>query len=262
MATIERINQMRQQGFQDSQIIQGLKEQGLSPKEINEALEQSKVKSAVSNEEMQPSMMQQTDSQDYSIIPEQQGSQQATQMPGQQPAQQMTQEVSGQPMSEQYPGQTYQEYAPEQSPGYESYQPQAYDTETISEIAEQIVSEKTEKLQKHLQEIQGFKTEIQGKVDNIDERLKRIETMIDRLQTSILGKIGDYGRNLSDLKQEMVTTQDSFSKILEPLKKIAGESTSSSTKQKSEMTGTEKSRGKPRAKVNKGGDGFEHYLRG
>lgn len=255
MAIIERIKQMREEGFQDSQIIQSLREQGLSPREINEALEQSKIKSAVSNEEMQPSMMQQSDSENYSIIPEQQGYQQTM------PMQQMSQEVSG-ITTQEYPGQVYQEYSPEQFPGYEYYQPQgqAYDTETITDIAEQIVSEKIEILQKRIQEIQGFKAEIQGKVDNIDERLRRIETMIDRLQSSILGKIGDYGRNLSDLKQEMIATQESFSKILEPLKKIAGEPATERA-EKSGMTETEKARGKPRAKIKKSGDGFEHYLR-
>ena len=235
MSTIEQIKQMQQQGFSDSQISDQLKQQGISPREVNEAIEQSRVKSAVYNEgAMEPSIMPPPTSMQQEQIMPQQAMQTRTA--------QATQEINemSQPQQEMMEQQG-QAYDYQQYPEY-TYQQQAYDPASITEITEQIVEEKTEKIQKQIQEINAFKTEIQGKAANIEERLRRIELIIDRLQISILNKIGEYGQNLSDLKNEMQTTQESFSKVLSPLsenmkelRKISGESpgptrTSSKTK--------------------------------
>lgn len=264
MAILDQIIQMKRQGFNESQIIQNLKEQGISPREINEAIDQSNVKSAVypvlgETGGMQPSMMQPSPQEQFMLpLPEQ---------AGRQVTQPMTQETGELPQPQEgaytaYP-EPYAQYPqyPETGYGYAEYQyPPALDTETITDIAQQVADEKLEKVNKQIQNLSKFKSLTEGRILDIDARLRRIETSIDRLQTSILGKIGDYSREMSNLKAEMETTQESFSKILEPLKKIAGEptrKTASSTA--SSMTKTEEKRGKPRPKVSK--DGFENYLR-
>ena len=267
MSILEQINQMKEQGFSDEQIIQNLKEQGISPRQINEALDQSQVKSAVfpansEMESMQPSVMQPPSDQGalpYSI-PEQI---QSTMQRGAQ-----TQEIQS---MMQEPVQT-SEYGYDQSaqyagyPQYQQYPQYEYpstDTETMTDIAQQAVDEKLEKVNKQIQNLEKIKTEIKGRILDIDSRLTRIEKTIDLLQTSILGKIGEYWKNVSDLKDEMQATQESFSKILDPLaeqmnkiRTISGEKSQPAKG----MTKTEKNRGRPRAKTNRE-DGFAHYLR-
>ena len=73
MATIDKVKEMMQQGYDDPKIATTLQEQGISPREINDALAQSRIKAAVSENldqepqrpnsmniqpGMQPSMMQ------------------------------------------------------------------------------------------------------------------------------------------------------------------------------------------------------------
>ena len=280
MAILERINQMKQHGLNDEQIIQNLREQGVSPREINEALDQNKVKSAISNgpgqmsidtmqiptlpetmddSQMQPSLMQ---PHSENIDPMQMAQQT---MSMQRPTQQITQETQAAPQ--------YQDYGYEQQPytqypqyaEYPQYQhPAETDTETMTDIASQIVDEKLEKINKQIQNLEKLKTETKGRILDIDARLTRIEKTIDLLQTSILGKIGEYWKNVSDLKDEMQATQESFSKILNPLseqmEKIRAISGATKNQPVKGMTETEKKRGRPRAKSNRE-DGFAHYLR-
>ncbi len=49
MGTLDKITQMKNQGFSEGDIINNLKEQGVSPKAINEAMDQSKIKQAISD---------------------------------------------------------------------------------------------------------------------------------------------------------------------------------------------------------------------
>lgn len=262
MALIEQITKMKNEGLKEDQIATRLQEQGYTPREVNEAIDQSKVKSAVSEQPtgqgMQPSVMGPT-SEDHVPVPSpgQPGMppamprQPRTQYPQMPQPQQMTEETQylqpPQPyqqteyqepaFEEAYP--SYSQYPESQYPEYES-PAQPLDTDMISEIAEQITIEKTEKLQKQIYDLSRFKIEAQGKIENIDERLKRIEMIIDRLQTAILRKMGEYGQDISDLKDEMITTQESFSKVL--------------SKGKTKNPKTTEKRGRKK-------QGFEKYLR-
>ncbi len=265
MPLIEKISQMQKQGISNEEIIKRLQDEGISPREISEALDQSKVKSTIeeSAEEMQPSVMAYPSPPEFTPMPynsQENAMQQYPQaaempMPGQMPMQeeQMTAEQLPQEgYAYQYPAQQYQEYSYAQP-----------DTGTMTEIAEQIVNEKLQKIEKQISEITSFKTETSGKINNTDERLRRIEMLIDRLQASILGKIGEYGRNISDLKDEMLSTQDSFSKILNPLtenieelRKITksgrGQQMQKETEAEEEPKGAERKKRK---------DNFERYIR-
>lgn len=267
MAILEQINQMKEQGFSDEQIIQNLKEQGISPRQINEALDQSQVRAAVFSansemENMQPSVMQPPPDQGplpYSI-PEQI---QSTMQRGAQT--QEIQSIMQEPVqTSEYGYEQYPQYAGYQQPQYPQYEYPSADTETMTDIAQQAVDEKLEKVNKQIQNLEKIKTEIKGRILDIDSRLTRIEKTIDLLQTSILGKIGEYWKNVSDLKDEMQATQESFSKILNPLseqmEKIRAISGTTKTQPSKDMTKTEKNRGRPRAKTNRE-DGFAHYLR-
>ena len=289
MPIIEQINQMRQQGLNDGEISQRLQEQGVSPLEINEAFDQSNVKSAVSGfyqgdssnqnpqqqispQQMQPSMMQPQE-RDVMPIPQMH---QTKNIPGQeeyyqqmQPPVNMTKEMQMPeeqmtPLMSQEGGYNYPEYE-QYGSAYPQYEySQGTDTETMTEIARQITEEELDKIKKQVQEFTKFKIETKGRISNIDERLRRIEIIIDRLQASIIGKIGEQWETISNLKNEMQATQESFSKVLTPfsenmrkLRRISDEKEGPSEKEHKKTT--VKKRGRPRKKPR---DRFEHYLRG
>ncbi len=202
MGVLDQIKQMKNQGMPDEEIVGRLQEQGISPREINDALNQSQIKRAVVDEremdfpnQSPPSPNQQTQG---NYIPQ-------------------TQEVpeSQTAGAEMYPQQ--QEYLQPQEEAYqqEGYNyPSGVDSDTIIEIAEQVFSEKTKKIQKQVEDLNEFKTLAQTKIENIADRLKRIETTIDKLQIAILEKIGSYGENINSIKKEMSMMQDSFGKVI------------------------------------------------
>lgn len=272
MALIEKIGYLREQGLSSEEIVRTLQEEGVSPREISEALEQSQVKSAVSEgmPGMQPSLMaapvddmpngvkitQQKEQQFQQENVERQMQEGAREEYAQ--AQQAQEEYAStqEAQQEYYPApQAQQEYYEHPQTGEEyQYQPAQYapaqtDTEMIAEIAEQVANEKFEKIQSQISEALRFKVETEGRINSINERVRRMEVIIDRLQSAILGKIGEYGKDISELKQELETTQESFSKVLEPI-----------TGKAKEEKRIEHHK-KPEAKHHKKSDSFAHYLR-
>jgi DNA-binding transcriptional MerR regulator len=207
MAVLDNIKKMKDQGMNDDQISQRLREQGISPREIDEAMDQNNVKSAVASyEDFSPAYPQ-----DTSVFQPQNGGQSSDdkiEVPGYGNEQIQYQE------NPQYPQQQYNQ---QQYPEYQYQYAEPLDTEMVAEVVEQIIEEKTEDMQKKLDELSRFRIEIQGRTENLNERLRRIESSIDRLQSAVIGKVGDYGKNISDLKKEMQMTQESFSKVISPL---------------------------------------------
>ena len=116
-----------------------------------------------------------------------------------------------------------QEYYTEAPQAYpeDAYYPQqqAADTDTITEIAEQVVSEKFEEFNKTTGDISSFKNSTQDKLSDLDQRLKRIEKILDTLQSSILKRVGDYVTDVRDIKSELIETQKTFTKLVPDLRK-------------------------------------------
>ncbi|MEK6820366.1 MAG: hypothetical protein AABX71_01525 [Nanoarchaeota archaeon] len=232
MALVDEVREMQAQGMKEDNIVQQLKEQGYSPLSINQALEEARVKQAGGEPEFAY----------YIQEPSQENSTREVYESGMEPSlSEQTPAPAPQDETPEYVYPTPQPYTPE-------YQPYtgAADTETMTEIAEQITEEKLNKIKQELISLENFRIMAERKIRGMDERLKRIEEIIDRLQATILGKIGSYGQNLSDIKKEMEMMQESFSKALPAL----------TSRQKPEAS--EKKTPKGRKKKS---DGFEHYLR-
>ena len=182
MGVLEQVNQMKDQGLQDQDIITKLQEQGVSPVAVNDALSQSKIKQAVSQQDNQmKSDLQPTgESKDFSEIPK---AQDAYSLP--QTSQENQYAPSQQPLQEEY----YQEQPPNQegssggySEEYGDYDSSAGSTDTLIEIAEQVFLEKSKEIKKEVQKISESKALSEVKLKQIEERLKRVEQVIDKLQ--------------------------------------------------------------------------------
>jgi hypothetical protein len=236
MATLDRVIEMQGQGLSEEQISSQLQNEGIAPKDISNSLNQAKIKNAVSPPEgmpapaapeapgeqgMQPSIMQEAP-QGAPIAPEQA----PAPAPGQAPAQDIAM-PAGQPNPEVYEPQPAQEGQPQDD--YYTQSPQAYsdqgyyapqgttDTETISEIAEQVATEKLNEFKKKTGDIASFRNTIQDKVDDIDDRLKRIETSIDKLQQAVIGKIGEFGESNAMIHKDLDNLHGTVSKLMNPL---------------------------------------------
>ncbi len=252
MALLERINQMKQRGISDPQIIRNLQQEGNSYKDINDAFSQMNIKSAISQpaenfnsesqgeEDMQPSIMASSNAQ--SMAPFSSENQlpykrQAQQMPTQAPAsayvppqnetEGYTQQYPQEPIQQesnqgQYNQQEYNQAVYDQenqsyAPAQETYYQQAMDIETVREISRQVVEAELSKTKIEVAEIIKMKTELNFQVQSMDNRLTKIENTMQELQTAILKKIGSYGEAITNISKDLRETQDSFSKMINPI---------------------------------------------
>ncbi len=232
---------MKGQGISDAQIINTLKEEGITPIEINEAISQSKIKSAIGSQEneMQQSMGSPSPGQGYS-----QGAQQQTYN-----QEQYAQAQQGYPQ-EQYAQQPQEQYAAQ---GYA----QGIDIETIKDISKQQVEESFKKIKEEISSLSKMKSDVKFEMQNIEGRLAQIESIIRELQSAIIRKMGDYGEAISNISQEVRATQQSFSKMINPvLDQKRAMKSEEQTQEEAQESKQDTSK-----KTTKNPAGFENYFR-
>ena len=250
MTTLDKVIQMQQQGISDTEISTQLQNEGIAPTEINDSLNQAKIKNAVSppentipkqaiHEQATPQGMQESivNTQPEPTNPESPVPSSPvlpnpeSQIPN---ASIVSQIPNPQSMAPQIP--TPEIYPPQEQPqenqpqdNYYQETPQAYsqqdyyapqagmDTDTISEIAEQVTTEKLNEYKKKVGDIGSFKNTIQDKVDDIDDRLKRIENTIDKQQQAIIGKIGEFGESNAMIHKDLDNLHGTVAKLMNPL---------------------------------------------
>lgn len=224
MALLERINTMKQQGINEVQIINALKEEGISPMEINEAISQMKIKSAVSAEgnAMQQSIMAQPQENAQGYAPSAYSPAPTQTYQEQYPAQPAPVYAAQSTYQEQYPQTAYPEQAYAQDQQYPAQEQQAYyqqgvDIETSRDIAKQVVEESMQKVKEELASLSKMKSDMKFEMQDIENRIVKIETIIQELQTSIIRRMGQYGESIAGISNEIKATQESFSKMINPI---------------------------------------------
>lgn len=223
MDILNQVMQMQQQGMSDADIVKQLRNEGANPAQINDAINQAKVKSAVGSQDDQYQQQAQNPNQQMQQSqPPQQTTQEIPQDQAQQP--QMPQQEQYQQMQQQ----NYDDYA--QSPNMQDYYSQASqypeqqyysqagaDTDTITEIAEQVVMEKFAEFNKKTGNLLTFKNETIDKINDLDERLKRIESSINNIQQAVVKKIGQFSDDVSSINNEINALNNTTSKLMNPL---------------------------------------------
>ena len=222
MGALEEVQRMQQSGMAESEIVAKLQEQGVSYRDISDAIAQSKIKAAVggqyNSQQEQPQPNYETDETavNNSFIDAANVVAQPPQ--GMQPSLLQAPAPASDPNQQEY-FPTYEQNAAtaqgayDYSQGYD-YTSSALSSDTITEISEQIVSEKMADVRRKMEKIISMKTELEAKTEAMEERLKRIEKIIDALQASVLRKVGDYVTNVEDIKHELIETQKTFAKAL------------------------------------------------
>lgn len=210
MGVLEEVGRMQREGRTEQEIVTTLVTQGYPQNQVSEAISQTRIKEAVNTPAEAPQEeIPQTGYPDN--IP-------APGVPA--PA---TQQYPSYPSSQQYSQpQGQYDYSQQGNAGGQGYYQDYYQpssssgmsSDTMSEIAEQVMSERFASIKDQLEKVIDFRGTVTTRVDIIDERLKRIEKIIDRLQLSILQKVGDYLTNVDEIKKELVETQKSFKSAL------------------------------------------------
>jgi hypothetical protein len=219
MATLDKIIELQKTGMSDTDISTQLQNEGVSPTEINDSLNQAKIKNAVAPPEA-PSPGEEPMQEMTSSIMEQ-PAQPIAEAPVPAPqayAPQAPEANYQQPAEGTQPQDNYYQQTPQAYPQQDYYTPQSgANTETIFEIAEQVVTEKLDIYKKKIGDVVSFENTIQDKVNDMDDRLKRIEDTIGKLQQAIIGKIGEFGESSAMIHKDLDNLHGTVSKLMNPL---------------------------------------------
>ena len=105
---------------------------------------------------------------------------------------------------------------PIQQPPEQPPQPQV-DKEQIEEIAEAIIDEKWKEFEEDVKIIIDWKEKTEAKVNQIEQQIKDLTNGLDSLHKSLVGKISEYDRNITDVGVEIKAMEKVFQKVLPSL---------------------------------------------
>lgn len=202
----EEVLDLRGQNKNNSDIIRELAQRGYTNQQIYEAINQADIKGSIggrvpqnSPEGMMPSAL--TYGMDEGDIP----------IP-----------VPSPEGMEEEPTPTPKMRASEFQPSAQVYiqnpiqQPQM-DIESMQEIIESIIDERWQEVVASVGDITIWKSKVDDDLSAIKQEILRIEDRFTKLQASILGKVDEYQKGITQVSSEMVALEQVFGKIMEPL---------------------------------------------
>ncbi len=202
----EDVLDLRGQNKNNSDIIRELAQRGFTNQQIYEAINQADIKGGIggrvpqdSPEGMRPSAL--TSGIDEGEIP----------IP-----------VPSPEGAEEEPAPSLRMRAPEIQPSAQVYmrgsvqQPQM-DIESMQEIVESIIDERWQEVVASVGDITIWRSRIDDDLSAIKQEILRVEDRFTKLQASILGKVDEYQKGITQVSSEMVALEQVFGKIMEPL---------------------------------------------
>ena len=175
---VDQIMAMKQQGMDNNQIVSEMEKQGYNSSQIFDALNQVNISGGNVWLEQPP---------DLGNVGQQQSPQDFSYgMPQQQP-----------------------EHVPREEP--------TMDKEQIEEIAEVIIDEKWKEFEEDVKVIIDWKEKTEARVNKLEQQIKDVEGTLNSLHKSIINKISDYDKNLTDVGTEIKVMEKVFQKVLPSL---------------------------------------------
>jgi len=113
-----------------------------------------------------------------------------------------------------------QSYPEQQAPPQQLEQPSQQaliDKEQIEEMAEAIIDEKWKEFEEDIKIIIDWKEKTEAKVNQIEQQVKDLSNGLDSLHKSLVGKISQYDKNITDVGTEIKAMEKVFQKILPSL---------------------------------------------
>lgn len=85
---------------------------------------------------------------------------------------------------------------------------------TNEELIEAIIDEKWNELVKDITKIIEWKNSTETRVSAMEQQMKDLEKSFDNLHHAVVGKIGEYDKNILDVGAEIKAMEKVFSKVL------------------------------------------------
>jgi len=180
------INSLKQQGFDNNQIIQYLQRSGYNSNQIFDAMNQTEIGGTAN--QLPPEAMKQ---------PEQM--QPEGPLPPNMPPQGMPPPVTPSP-----------DIPPPGIPPVDV----SGERERIEELAETIIDEKWEEFSKNINKIIEWKNKTEAKVAKLEQQFMDLKESFNKLHSAIIGKIGEYDQNIQNVGTEIKAMEKVFQKIL------------------------------------------------
>lgn len=191
---VNQVRSMRDQDIDDNRIIQTLQRDGYSSSKIFEAMNQ--VDSTPYFEQPNPEAPQQQSQPEAAAV--------APETPGAVPAQSQvfsrpdySQTGFKQPMEQ-----------PMNVPPYTQKSPE------VEEIVESVIEEKWEEIVKDISKVVEWKNVTESKVNTLENDFTNLKEEFDRLHQAVIGKIGEYDKNILNVGAEIKAMEKVFSKVL------------------------------------------------
>ena len=188
----DQVNNMKQQGMTENQIIQTLQRDGYQSYQIFDAMNQAGLKSASS----QPSDQ---------IEPYPQAS----------PEPQLQPQQDFQPQTSPPPQQEYPNFQSQQM-SMQNSQPGINEGELdrMEEIAEAIIDEKWAELMKNIKKIIDWKERVETRLEGIEKQIDSLKESMDGINNSLLQRMGEYDRNMTSVGTDVKAMEKVFQKML------------------------------------------------
>ena len=172
---VEQINLLRQQGMSNNQIIDTLKKKGHTHTEIFDAMNQTQLGGSTTT------MMPNNNTQMNNMPPEM-------------------------PMPSQMGNPSMNQQMQSIDPGMIS--------STNEELIETMVEEKWNELIKDINKIISWKNRTEEKIIKIEQQFKDMKDQFDELHRAVIGKIGEYDKNILNVGAEVKAMEKVFSNVL------------------------------------------------
>lgn len=84
-------------------------------------------------------------------------------------------------------------------------------------LIENIIEDKWSDFNRELSKIKSWKDEVDNSLEKLHQEISDVKSDVDSLHKAILGKIGDYDKNLLDVGSELKAMEKVFTKIIPTL---------------------------------------------
>jgi len=176
---LDQVVAMKQQGYSNNQIIQTLQRDGYTSSQIFDAISQSELSANPGMNAMNPGM-------------------------GPDPSMQLDPSSAvGMPMQQDY-GQIQPIASPAPYGGGSSSE----------EMIEAIIDEKWNELVRDINKVIEWKIRADAKLSQMEQQMNDLKEQFDKLHSAILGKIGEYDKNMLEVGSELQAMEKVFSKVL------------------------------------------------
>lgn len=86
--------------------------------------------------------------------------------------------------------------------------------EEVEELVESIIDEKWDVLSKDINKIVEWRNDVESRIAKMDQRFESLKDEFDKLHQALIGKIGEYDKNILEVGAEIKAMEKVFSKVL------------------------------------------------